>query len=194
MNYLAHAFLSNQNAAHLVGNFMADHWRGNNFQNLPMEVVEGIRLHRKIDSFTDSHREFKKSKRVFYSGFEKYSGILVDIYFDHLLARQFLRYSSTSLEVFSEKAYSIYLEHREILPESGAEFLDHVVMNNLYEAYAKLENVELALKRLSLRTKHGVQLENSLRLFTEKETELVRNFEVFFEEAMQLFMPATRSS
>lgn len=60
MNYLAHALLSNNNKGLLIGNFIADHIRGNDFKNFPEEVIKGILLHRRIDTFTDSHPEFKK--------------------------------------------------------------------------------------------------------------------------------------
>jgi len=59
VNYLAHAFLSNNNADLLIGNFIADHLRGNNFEGYSQEVQKGILLHRKIDEFTDNHPNFK---------------------------------------------------------------------------------------------------------------------------------------
>ena len=83
MNYLAHAFLSNNDRDLLIGNFIADHLRGNDFKDHKPEIIEGIYMHRKIDTFTDSHPNFKASKRLFYNGYERYSGILIDIYFDY---------------------------------------------------------------------------------------------------------------
>ena len=85
MNYLAHAFLSNNDSNLLIGNFIADHLRGNDFKNYSPQIIEGIHLHRKIDSFTDSHLNFKASKRLFYIGYERYSGILIDIYLISLI-------------------------------------------------------------------------------------------------------------
>src|SRR5688572_18797949 len=112
MNYLAHAFLSNNDKDLLVGNFIADHIRGNKYEIYSEEIISGIKLHRNIDTFTDAHHLFKESKRVFYNGFEKHSGILVDIYFDHLLAKNFEKYSSQSLSDFSQQVYRIYSEYQ----------------------------------------------------------------------------------
>ena len=109
MNYLAHAFLSDNNTDLLVGNFIADHLRGNDFKNFSPQIIEGIYLHRKIDSFTDAHLSFKASKRLFYNGCERYSGILIDIYFDHLLAVNFANYSSTSLKDYCNLDYKIFV-------------------------------------------------------------------------------------
>ena len=96
MNYLAHALFSNNEPNLLIGNFIADHLRGNDFTNYPTEIINGIYLHRKIDTFTDNHESFKASKRVFYDGYARYSGILIDIYSDHFLAKNFERYSELS--------------------------------------------------------------------------------------------------
>ncbi len=188
MNYLAHAFLSNNDSHLLVGNFIADHLRGNNFGNLPSGIIKGIHLHRKIDTFTDTHPEFKKAKRIFYKGFEKHSGILVDIYFDHLLAKSFEKYSSTPLHEFSHAVYRIYADHTHHLPQSSSRFLDYVMKNNVYHAYASSEGIEKVLYHLSHRIQHNVQLDASMRLFEANESELIKSFDIFFTDACKTFL------
>jgi acyl carrier protein phosphodiesterase len=164
MNYLAHAYLSGSNEEVLVGNFIADHLRGNNFDMYPEGVRQGIQLHRRIDTFTDAHPLFKSSKRVFYEGFEKYSGILVDIYFDHFLAKLFHRYHHESLETFSSKVYSVYRNNQHLLPESSTRFLAYV------------------LTHLSHRIGHKVALNESIGLFLDAEKVLEMNFSSFMED------------
>jgi acyl carrier protein phosphodiesterase len=187
MNYLAHAFLSNNNKGLLVGNFIADHLRGNDFSGFSAEVVNGILLHRKIDTFTDSHPAFKLSKRIFYNGFEKHSGILVDIYFDHLLAKDFSNYSAIALKPFSENVYQVYLEHVNVLPKSSSGFLNYIITNNLYSSYSSVEGIERVLFHLSNRIRHNVSLQDSLELFLKHEKELQEHFNVFFEKALSEF-------
>jgi acyl carrier protein phosphodiesterase len=182
MNYLAHAFLSKNNPDLLVGNFIADHVRGNNFHAYPQEVIKGIMMHRKIDSFTDSHPDFKKSKRLFYEGFEKYSGILVDIYFDYFLARNFNKYSPIPLEKFSKEVYKVYSDHVHVLPKSSSGFLEYVIKNNVYSAYGTLEGIERVLYHLSHRIKHEIRLDNSVLLFKKNETLLQEHFDLFFND------------
>lgn len=187
MNYLAHALLSNNNKGLLIGNFIADHIRGNDFKNFPEEVIKGIQLHRKIDTFTDSHPEFKKSKRFFYDGFEKYSGILIDIYFDHLLAKNFELHSSIPLDEFSKNTYQVYSEHQYLLPKSSSGFLDYLMKNNIYHAYSEITGIKRVLYHLSHRIKHNIRLDNSIQLFKHNEAELKANFDIFFEDALAEF-------
>ena len=189
MNYLAHAFLSDNNEQLLVGNFIADHLRGNNFSAYTPAIIEGIHLHRRIDAFTDAHAEFKKSKRVFYNGFEKYSGVLVDIYFDHLLAKNFSRYSGIPLKQFAEQVYTVYTSHEALLPKSSRNFLDYVIKNNIYYEYSTIKGITTVLSHLSHRIGHNVQLDGSVRLFNENEQLLQTYFSLFFEEAIAAFIP-----
>jgi acyl carrier protein phosphodiesterase len=182
VNYLAHAYLSGDNEELLVGNFIADHLRGNNFKNYSEGVVEGIRLHRKIDTFTDSHPLFKASKRLFYKGFEKYSGILVDIYFDHLLAKNFKQFHSKSLGDFSTEVYKVYAKNESLMPEMSVRFLNYVLKNNVYQTYADLKGIETVLSHLSHRIGHGIALNTSLAQFVEAEGELEENFFTFIPD------------
>jgi acyl carrier protein phosphodiesterase len=188
MNYLAHSFLSNNDPGLLVGNFIADHIAGNNFQNYPEKVIEGIILHRKIDTFTDSHPKFKESKRFFYKNYEKYSGILVDIYFDHLLAKNFAKISPVPLKIYCKNVYTIYKKNIEIFPESSAGFLKYVLKNNIYFAYSTIEGIETVLFHLSHRIKHGILLNHSLPDFEKNKVQLKKNFDDFFNDAKKEFL------
>lgn len=182
MNYLAHAFLSKNNEDLLIGNFIADHLRGNDFTAYPEGVVNGILLHRRIDSFTDAHPLFKSSKRVFYQGFEKYSGVLVDIYFDHFLAKFFHQFHRESLDVFSSKVYSVYQNNTHLMPESSTRFLNYVLKNGIYQNYSELRGIETVLSHLSHRIGHKVALNESLPLFLDAEEVLKENFFSFMED------------
>jgi acyl carrier protein phosphodiesterase len=188
MNYLAHSFLSNNDHGLLVGNFIADHLHGNHFEAYPGKVVEGIMLHRRIDSFTDSHPKFHESKRIFYNGFEKYSGILVDIYFDHLLAKNFSVYSPVNLETHCHQVYKVYQDHLHILPQTSAGFLNYVLENNVFYSYSTIQGIETVLYHLSHRIKHGVLLNESVPVYTDKQQQLEENFNIFFNDAIKEFI------
>ncbi len=188
MNYLAHAFLSRENKEILIGNFIADHIRGNNFKGYSEGIIEGILMHRQIDSYTDSHPLFKASKRLFYKGFEKYSGILVDIYFDHLLAKNFEKHHLFKLNEFSAKVYSIYSEFKNQMPEHSVRFLDYVITNNIYVNYSNTKGIETVLKHLSHRISHKVELNHSVPLFINHELELTQNFDAFIIDLKKQFL------
>lgn len=187
MNYLAHAYLSKENEGLLIGNFIADHLRGNKFDHFSEDIRQGIALHRQIDTFTDTHSAFKRSKRIFYNGFEKYSGVLVDIYFDHLLASDFSRYYHKTLSEFTEQVYTIYQKNIHLLPETSNKFLGYVLQNNIYNAYGKIEGIEKVLFHLSHRIKHGNMLNESIHLFKENKNELTTNFKEFMIDLKKEF-------
>lgn len=182
MNYLAHAYLSNNQPNLILGNFIADHIRGNNYEQYSPEVIDGIKLHRKIDHFTDNHPDFKAAKRFFYDGFEKYSGILIDIYFDHFLAKNFQLYSNQSLNDFTNSVYNIYDGFKDEMPKSSYNFYNYVLQNDIYNAYASIEGIESVLFHLSHRIKHGVFLNESLYLFKRHELALLSGFNQFMQD------------
>lgn len=188
MNYLAHAFLSNNNPDLLVGNFIADHIKGNNFKGYSEHIQKGILLHRNIDTFTDNHPNFKLAKRVFYKGFEKHSGILIDIYFDYFLATNFTNYTPTSLNEFCINSYSIYQQHQSLFPILSQQFLHYVIKNNIYKAYGSIDGIEKVLFHLSNRIKHNIWLNESVSLFKQNEAELYYYFSIFFEDAKRKFI------
>lgn len=188
MNYLAHAFLSGKDEGLLVGNFIADHMRGNHLEAYAPAVVEGIRLHRRIDVFTDAHPRFREAKRVFYNGFERYSGVLVDIFFDHLLARNFKTYSVETLPDLAARVYAVYQNYRPLLPGHSSGFLDYVLKNNIYVAYADISGIERVLFHLSHRINQAVQLDDAVQLFNRSESRMEELFREFFEDALDEFV------
>lgn len=187
MNYLAHAFLSKHDEQLLIGNFIADHVRGNHFEGLDSGIVEGIRMHREIDSFTDSHPKFREAKRVFYNGFERYSGVLVDVLFDHLLASAFDNFSNMPLQTFSENVYDVYTRYRSQLPEHSTRFLSYLLKNNLYSAYASEEGIQRVLFHLSQRIGGNLRLDHAMPLFVDHREQLELCFREVFGDLSRKF-------
>lgn len=182
MNYLAHAVLSGFKEELLIGNFIADHVRGNHYTHYPEGIIKGIYLHRQIDSFTDAHPAFKKCKRFFYDGYERYSGVLVDIYFDYLLTQHYQEWQAIELRPFCDFAYSVYTRNEKVLPRSSRNFLNYVLENDIYFNYGQIEGVEKVLFHLSHRLKHGILLNESLHLFSENKEEMRFQFDVFWKD------------
>ena len=131
MNFLAHLYLSKNNNNILLGNFIADHIPGNNFTHFHPEIQKGILLHRKIDTYTDAHKIVRKSKRRLHPRYRHYKGVIIDIFYDYYLAKNWSKYSKTSLEIFSKSVYDLLIENHDILPMKSQYFTKHMIENNL---------------------------------------------------------------
>ena len=181
MNYLAHSFLSGNDPQLLVGNFIADSVRGSQLQNFPERIAQGIRLHRQIDTFTDTHAIVEKSKERLRPGFRKYAGVITDIFYDHFLARNFEAFSPISLPTYVENIYATVLEYEILLPEKVTYFLPYMMKQNWLLNYANIEGIRRSLTGLSKRTSH----ENNMAMAAD---ELSLNY-AFYEEEFKNFFP-----
>lgn len=102
MNFLAHLYLSQSNTNIMIGNFIADHIRGNNFSHFCKEIQQGVLLHREIDTFTDAHEVVRKSKRRLHERYRHYDGVIIDIFFDHYLAKNWSTYSAIPFKNYTD--------------------------------------------------------------------------------------------
>src|SRR5690606_7271733 len=116
MNFLAHIYLSGENPLIKVANFMADSIRGKKYLNYSSDIQKGILLHREIDTFTDAHPTVRKSTKKLHANYGHYSGVIVDIFYDHFLAKNWKDYSKIPLDVYVDEFYDLLGEHYEILP------------------------------------------------------------------------------
>jgi acyl carrier protein phosphodiesterase len=182
MNYLAHSVLSFGNNELIVGNFIADSMHGNNFSGLPAGIVRGITLHRKIDSFTDAHPVYRSSKHRFRKDFDKYSGVLMDIIYDHFLAKNFDRYSSVPLQDYASGVYRVLHDNFEFLPENARRFYGYMTERNILFHYSTLEGIETVLTHLSHRIRHRYELQLAMPILKREYEEIETEFGVFFEE------------
>lgn len=101
MNYLAHIFLSGSNRKVQLGNFVGDAVKGSSYKNYPPDIAKGIQLHRAIDDYTDRHPAVCEVVHRLQPEFGRYSGVLLDIYFDYLLASRFESFSGVSLRRYT---------------------------------------------------------------------------------------------
>ena len=93
MNFLAHIYLSGNNDLVTIGNFIADGIRGKKYLEFPIDIQTGILLHRQIDTFTDAHKTVRESTKRLHKNYSHYSGVIVDILYDHFLAKNWASYS-----------------------------------------------------------------------------------------------------
>ena len=187
MNFLAHVYLSGTNDHLKIGNFMADGIHGKNFDEFPIDVQKGIRLHREIDSYTDFHPTFRQSKHRLHERYGHYSGVIIDIFYDHFLAKNFSIYSKVPLEQFVQDFYKVLDENFEILTPRFKSILPVLKQENWFLLYATVDGLTHILymmdRRTKLRSKMQFSIEELVLFYNDFETE----FTLFFAE-MQIFV------
>jgi acyl carrier protein phosphodiesterase len=182
MNFLAHEYLSKHHREIRVGNFLADFIRGNNLEKYSKEVQLGLELHRKIDEFTDSHELVHESKRMLHPRQGKYSSVLLDIYYDYFLAKNWNKFSEEPLQEFATSVYDDFWEMRKVFPEKVVKFLPNMRKQNWFYNYQFYWVIDKALHSIARRAKYSNTIKNSLQDLQELEIELEANFLIFFPE------------
>jgi acyl carrier protein phosphodiesterase len=175
MNFLAHIHLSGTNDQIKIGNFMADGIRGKQFLNFPVEIQKGILLHRAIDTFTDAHPLFRKSTKRLHSRYHHYAGVIVDLYYDHFLAKKWSEYNDEKLEDYVARFYQTLVAHSEILTAKTQHLLPYMIEQNWLVSYQSISGLEHILKQMDNRTKN----QSKMRYASE---ELIANYDAFEEE------------
>src|SRR5262245_6236281 len=118
MNFLAHLYLSGNDAEIMVGNFIGDFVKGRNvYERFDQRIAKGIELHRSIDAYTDVHPKVALSKNKLREKYHHYSAVIVDMFYDHFLAHHWLSFHTLPLKEYTLEAYAILMKHDDILPE-----------------------------------------------------------------------------
>lgn len=180
MNFLAHIFLSGDDEQLMIGNFIADYVKGNKKDLFPEQIKKGIELHRAIDDYTDHHPVTEESKARLRPKYRKYSGVIVDLYYDHFLADNFHLYSSIPLPEFAQRTYSILTDNQDILPDNVKHFLPYMIERNWLANYATIEGIGRTLSGLSKR----VSFENKM---DESVHDLRADYQFYKNEFYQFF-------
>ena len=182
MNFLAHLYLSEDNPKIIIGNFIADHIKGNRFTHLDTQNQKGIRLHREIDTFTDAHRITRISKGRLGKRHGLYAGIIVDIFYDHYLAKNWHDYSAIPLDIYVEAVYQLLEDHKQILPKKTLEILPAMVRDNWLYNYRYKEGIKNVLIGMNDRTENKGKIDTAIKVLHQFDSDFENDFKLFFEE------------
>jgi acyl carrier protein phosphodiesterase len=182
VNILAHALLAGDDAALRLGGVMGDFVRGTPDLALSPRVRDGIYLHRAIDVFTDSHDEVRAARERLPAPFRRYAGILLDMWFDHCLARDFANWSARPLADFSTGLRDEMHAAMPILPDTLKRFLGYMDANDLPAGYLQSEAIGKALRGISQRLSRANPVADAMPLLLSEDTMLRGTFERFFPQ------------
>jgi acyl carrier protein phosphodiesterase len=148
----------------------------------PDKIQKGILLHRAIDSYTDHHPTVRVSTARLHKNYGHYSGVIVDILYDHYLAKNWMNYSSTPLEEYIENFYELLRSSYEILPARIKKMMPYMISDNWLLSYATVPGISKILSQMNVRTR-GISKMNLAVLELEKYyDEFEEEFTSFFTD------------
>jgi len=182
MNFLAHIYLSGNNEAITIGNFIADGIRGKKYLKYPRDIQTGILLHRQIDTFTDAHKTVRLSTKRLHKNYSHYSGVIVDILYDHFLAKNWSKYCNLPLAEYVDNFYESLENNFEILPKRIQKMMPYMIADNWLLSYASIEGITKVLEGMNRRTQNRSQMNLAINELQEFYNEFEDEFTCFFNE------------
>ncbi|MBD0776451.1 DUF479 domain-containing protein [Maribacter sp. ANRC-HE7] len=182
MNFLAHIYLSFGDKEIAIGNFIADSIRGNKIDHLPSRIQKGVILHREIDTYTDSHPIPKISSKRLHKNYSHYSRVIVDIYYDHFLAKNWKHYSDTPLKIFVNDFYDLLEDNYAILPTGVQRMMPYMISDDWLFNYSKMEGIDKVLQGMDRRTKNRSKMNFAILDLEEHYSDFEKEFTSFFNE------------
>jgi acyl carrier protein phosphodiesterase len=182
MNYLAHLYLSGDNHEIMIGNFIADHVKGRQIELFDSEIVKGIKLHRLIDEFTDSHKVVERSKIRLRSEFSKYAPVIVDVFYDHYLAVKWDQYHHEELTVYASNFYELLNRNNHRLPLRTQQMIEYMIPQNWLLNYKTVAGINKTLTGMSKRTKFESRMDEAAIYLDRYYAEFENEFNEYFEE------------
>lgn len=180
MNFLAHLYLSGENEQIRLGNFIGDFVKGRYFSEYPDDVQRGILLHRFIDTYTDKHHIVIHAKKRLQAKYGHYSGVVIDMFYDHFLAVQWDTYSKQTLRAFVKNVHYMLRENFDILPKKVKHFLPIMIASRRLESYSTIKGIENALRIMSRYTTLPAQTPYAIDVLKLNYSDLENEFNDFF--------------
>jgi len=182
MNYLAHLFLAQPNADSYFGNLLGD-FGGNRLRHkLPQAVTKGLDNHYLVDKYTDHHGLVKQAKTFFSPVRRRFSGIAVDVLFDHFLIRHWSRFHSLPFEQFKQNSYILLRQSIPDMPSNMQKVMSNLTQNDWFKEYESVEGIGLALDNIAKRIRFANQFTGCVEDIDLHYDELERLFLTFFPQ------------
>jgi acyl carrier protein phosphodiesterase len=186
MNFLAHIYLSGESDELKIGNFIGDFVKASDMKEFSETINSGIEMHWAIDEFTDQHTTVQKSKDRLRPKYGHYAGVIVDIYYDHYLAKNWKNYHSEDLRVYVDKQYKMLESHLSILPKKVVHMLPFMIQNDWLYNYQYFEGIERVMQGMASRSSFNSKMDESVVELRKYHKEFEKEFEAFFTE-LQVF-------
>ncbi len=187
MNFLGHLYFSNNDFALMQANLYGDFVKGKDLSNYPEKIQEGIRLHRRIDNFIDHHPAVIELLHILYGPLPKVAGIAVDLYFDHLLAKNWNVFHDKEYDLFVNDFYASIDFNNVSYSDQFYLMLTKMKEINWLHYYQFMEGLEKSSYGLSKRISFPNELANAPNVFVQFEKEITEVFHKYMIDAKAEF-------
>lgn len=185
MNYLVHLFLAEDSPSNLLGNLMGDFVKGRLDDTFPIEIRRGIELHRRVDAFAHDNLRYRQSKNRLDAGYGYFRGVLIDVFYDHFLARNWHRYRSLPLEDFAARIYRLLEVHFEQLPPGLQQVAPRMIEYNWLVSYRDVDTIGRVLRQISTRLQRPNPLARGIDELHRHYAGLETDCDLFLSEALE---------
>ena len=186
MNWLAHLLLAEPTPEGRLGNLLGDLVKGEARKSLTPKLQAGIACHQAIDIFTDAHAIVKRSKKRIDPEYRRFAGILIDVFYDHILATNWHDYCELDLNDFTTTVYASWSGHLEPLPFYARGVISRLIVEDWLADYNTLSGIEKTLagisRRLNRRRQRTYNLTNAIVQLVDNYSDLERDFQQFFPQ------------
>jgi acyl carrier protein phosphodiesterase len=186
MNFLAHLYLSGSQPEVIVGNFIADSVTTRMRGGFSPGIQKGILLHQAIDTYTDSHPLVEQSKARLRDRYHKYSGVIVDIFYDHFLAAQWTDYSTISLREYADGIYALLYKNLDLFPERPRRFYEYLKQKDALMLYSEVPGITKVMQGMSRRATFDSGMQTSTEELNEYYGAFHDEFREFFPELKRM--------
>ncbi len=183
MNYLAHAYLSFNKPDILAGNMISDYIKGKKQFDYPAAIQKGIRLHRDIDNYTDTHAATQELKSFFRPQYRLYSGAFADVVYDHFLANDVNEFTTEAvLRKFADSTYRMLEPYSEWFPPPFKIMFPYMKQYDWLYNYRYTQAIEKSFEGLVKRAAYLTESKIAFELFNEFYAEMQVCYDAFFPD------------
>lgn len=169
----------------LIGNFIADSVKGKQAALYSPGIAKGIRLHRLIDHYTDTHAVVAETKARLRPRYRKFAPVIGDMFYDHFLAANFEQYAPQPLPAYTQQVYTLIQRHFDLLPPRVQHLFPYMRQHNWLLSYAQVEGVGQALTGMSRRAAFISGMETAAEELQENYALYAAEFTSFFPELVR---------
>ncbi|MFC4263217.1 ACP phosphodiesterase [Ferruginibacter yonginensis] len=183
MNYLAHAFLSFEHPSILVGNMISDYVKGSAQYSYPIPILAGIKLHRAIDAFTDTHAATQQIKALYKPTYRLYAGAFADVVYDYFLANDVTQFNTEhDLFMFTQQTYTSLEKNTAHFPERFSKMFPYMQQQNWLYHYRFDDGMQKSFGGLARRAAYINETDTAFEIFLQNKATIQQCYDAFFNE------------